>query len=86
MRSRRAEGRRSEELDQAEFVPFGIADDNHDALVVIVAFAREASSEFEDKVLRLAHVVNLDVEVEANLADVGFRHPLERQPGRRIAH
>ena len=70
----------SQILDEAELVTFGIGHDDDDPFAgVVVALTGPPPAETLDLQTASVDVVDLDVEVEANLAAIWFGDALERE-------
>lgn len=61
-------------------MPLGIVHDHDDPLVVVVPLAGPAATETLDLPAGRADVVDLDIEVDADLCSLRLGHSLERQP------
>jgi len=66
-------------LDDAELVILGIVHDHHGSFVVIVTYAGPAPAQAFHAVTASIDVINLDVEVDSDLAHFGFGNTLEGQ-------
>jgi hypothetical protein len=67
-------------LDKAELMPLRILHDHDGPLVVVVPLARPAAAETLDLLAGGVDVVDLDVEVDADLRGLRLWHLLEGQP------
>jgi hypothetical protein len=67
------------ELDEAELMSFWVLHHHDDPVVVVVPLARPAATETLDLRASRVDIVDLDVEVEADLRRLRLRHSLECQ-------
>jgi hypothetical protein len=64
-------------LHDAELVAFGIGEDDNNSLGIFVALSRISATEFNDPSSRGVHIVNGDIQMDADLAGLRLGNRLK---------
>ena len=68
---------RSVALHDAELVAFGIGEDDNNSLGMFVALSRTSATEFSDPSSRGVRIVNVDIQMDADLAGLRLGNRLK---------
>jgi hypothetical protein len=66
-------------LHDAELVAFGIGEDDNNSLGILVALSRISATEFNDPSSRGVHIVNADIQMDADPAGPSAREQVESE-------